>query len=137
MKPRGLSMVELVLCITLLAMVFLVVMNLVPVVVLGGVEARHRLVAVTRAGEVLDNCSSGPYSRLQIGSYDADNPGRLAGYLNDLIEDGITYRSSVQIVAIAGIDPKNARRVKVRVTWQERKKTLEAARLRTVSAVRR
>lgn len=134
---RGISLVELVLSFSLLAMVFLVVLNLVPMVVFGELEARHRLLALNRAGELLDTCSAGPFSHLQPGTYDAAAPGPMIGYLNDFTEDSITYRSILDVENVPGILPKHAKRVKVRVVWEERRKSLQVARVRTISAIRR
>jgi hypothetical protein len=135
---RGASLVELVLTISLLAIVFLVILNLVPSVIFGGVEARHRLLAGQIAGEILDTCAAGPFSNLQIGTYSPSNPGRLAGYLNDVTsEDQVVFRPEVTVAAVSGLQPKHVKRVLAVVRWKERNKELHVARVRSISGVRR
>lgn len=135
---RGASLVELVLTISLLAVVFLLILNLVPSVIFGGVEARHRLQAGQIAGELLDTCAARPFTALQLGTYNPTNPGRLAGYLNDVTtDDQVTFHPEVTISSVTGLDPKHLKRVRATVRWRERNKDLHVARVRSVSGIRR
>jgi hypothetical protein len=90
------------------------------------------------AGELLDLCSAGPFTRLQIGTYNPTSPGPFAGYLQDrTTSDQIVLSPAIATSAVAGVAPDKLKKVKVTVTWRERRRQRQLVRVRQISCVRR
>lgn len=138
MRRRGLTLAELTLTASLLAIVFLVILNLVPSAIYSGVESRHRLDAQALAGQLLDTCSARPFSKLQVGTYDPTSPGNLAGYLVDVTtSDQVVLQPRVDISLVTGVAADKLKKVKVTVVWRERNRQCRSVRVRQISCVRR
>lgn len=138
MIRRGISLLELTVTTSLLVVVFLVLINLLPSMIYAGTQARHRMAATALAGEILDQCSAGPYERLQVGVWTPAAAGPLAGYLQDqVLDDQVVLSPQVRVAAVTGFDLANLVQVTVTVRWQHRRRNLEQSRLRRIASIRR
>lgn len=138
---RAFTLAETVLCLSLLAIVFLVVTNLIPVAIYGQVEVRHRLEAGSLAGEVLNTCAAQGIERFPLGHADSTSGGVASAYLQDRTGyDGIVYRSTLDVERVTygsgSVFPDNKLKLfKVKVQWHERNRTLDVTRIRQLARV--
>ena len=108
---RGLSLVETIFSLALLALVLIVVLNLFPSSMATVRVAEQRYRAETLAASVLDDQVSQPFSSLTVG---------LSQDLAASIYDQVAYRPHLDISAAGTEDPNYLKSVKITVQWTYR-----------------
>lgn len=133
MRRRGVSLVEVIVAVTLLALVGVFVLNLLPTSALAVRQAEHRIAAVQLSQSLLAEAALGPYDALALGEQDLP-PVPL--------DDQVVLKPVRQVMAVTGPhaeDPAHVRRVRIVVRWTEARNTRiqEVWQEQWVSRVRR
>ncbi|MEW6278458.1 MAG: hypothetical protein AB1758_07555 [Candidatus Eremiobacterota bacterium] len=139
---RGMSLAELILTATLLALIFIFLLNILPTTMMSIRQAEHRIRASAVAQAILDECASGPFRDLQANAtYIPGSPGPLGAMLGrqDLrMDDGVVLQPTLEVSAgAAGVPRDRLARVRVIVTWQERGRQLRVIRELKISCLQR
>ena len=111
MRQRGHSLLEIVVCISLLSMVIVLVMNLFPVALTTLRHAENKYQASNLAKSVLDDWSSRPFASL--------TPGTLQN-LNAVPVEGGVLQPVLEIYNVPKSDPNYLRSIRVDVGWSEK-----------------
>lgn len=119
MKNRGVNLMEVVLGASLLALVFLFMLNIFPATMIGVRKAEHRLDAAGLAESILEAARAAPFTDLVPGSYDADTPGALplARYT---CEDNTVLEPRLTIETVPGIPATQLLRLRLTIHWSDR-----------------
>lgn len=143
MRRRGLSLIDVVFTASLLAIVFMIILSLLPTAMYSVRQSEHRLQASALCLAILDECRAGPFSRLQSDtSADASTPGPLG----DLIrrnqrpgDDGTVYTAHLEVgpAPHSSVPRSTLATVQVEVRWRERGQTLQIGRTTQISALNR
>lgn len=143
MRPRGLSLIEVVFAASLLAVVFMILLSIFPTAMFSVRQTEHRLVASGIAQAILDECRSGPFLLLEENAeIDQTSPG----YLGDLVrrslhpgDDGVSYQARLRVRSSpTSTVPRNSLAlVEVVVSWRERGRDYELQRSLQVAALSR
>lgn len=133
MRRRGASLVEVIVAVTLLALVGVVVLNLLPTSALAVRQAEHRIAAVQLCQSLLAEAALGPYDALALGEQVLP-PVTL--------DDQVVLKPVRRVMAVTGPhaeDPAHVRRVRIEVRWTEARntRTQEVWQEQWVSRVRR
>lgn len=119
MSRRGLSLMEVVLGASLLALVFLFMLNIFPATMIGVRKAEHRLDAASLAESILEAARAAPFTDLVPGSYDADTPGALP-LSRYTCEDQTVLEPHLSIDTVPGIPADQLVRLRLTITWKDR-----------------
>ena len=143
MRPRGMTLIEVIFTASLLALVFMVLLSIFPTAMFSVRQTEHRLTANNIAQAVIDECRSGPFARLVAdATVDKTTPGPLGDILrrsdqkgDDKMEFETTLRVSSSPTASV---PRNTLcLVAVEVAWKERGQTYQVQRRLQLSALNR
>lgn len=141
MRRRGLSLLELIFTATLLALVFMVMLNLLPGSMMSVRQGEHRVRANALAQAILDELCSGPYSQIQNdGNYTvaSANPiGAMLGRQDRELDDGTVLDPVVEVSAVPGISRRSIAHVRLTITWKERSGFHKIVREMDISSVLR
>jgi len=125
MNPRrGASMLEVIFAASLLAIVFMVLLSVLPSSLFALRKGEHRAQALALAMGVLQECRSGPFSRLQSDGVFTPLSGPPLGPLLQrhmpVSSDGMQYEVELQIGNPGAGLPRNLLALaRVRVRWNE------------------
>jgi hypothetical protein len=151
MKRRGLSLVDVIFTASLLAVIFMVMMSLLPTAILSVKQTQHRLEANTLAGTILDECRSGAFENLLI-NYDVDpnspftvdltTPGALGDVLRRTPRRnhyGVEYTPRIVLAKspTSTLPRGMLAQVRVEVRWRERNQEFEVVRILQIAKVNR
>lgn len=124
MRPRGVSLVELIFTATLLSLVFLVLLSLLPSSLMSVRQGEHRLHANALAQAILDECASGPFADLEVDrTYLPTSPGPLGQMLQRQqlrLDDGTVFEPTLEVSGVPGIARTSLARVRITLTWKEK-----------------
>ncbi|MBS2035972.1 hypothetical protein JST97_13365 [bacterium] len=143
MSRRAMTLIEVIFTASLLAIVFMVLLSIFPTAMFSVRQTEHRLTANNIAQAILDECRSGPFSRLTTNtSVDLSTPGALGDVLrrsNQKGDDGMEFEPTMKVT---GSPTSSAPRstlcqLKVDVAWKERGQTFHVARVLQISALNR
>ena len=104
---RGLSLMEVVVATSILAMVFMLVANLFPTSFMALRTSGQRMEAESLAASLLEDYRARPFSQLPVG---LDVRPQASG----------SYQPQVQVLAVAGEDPAYLVEVRVEVSWSDK-----------------
>ena len=124
MRSRGLTLVELIVSISLLALVVMFVLELVPTSMLSLRRSEGRLVGETIAEGELEREASAAFVHLTAGSQKQ---------LPDQTVGSLTYHLKTQTLRAGSENPNRLLTLKVTVTWTEQGTTRTAVRERWAS----
>ncbi|MGE0493602.1 MAG: prepilin-type N-terminal cleavage/methylation domain-containing protein [Vulcanimicrobiota bacterium] len=104
---RGLSLMEVVVTTSILAMVFMLVANLFPTSFMALRTSGQRMEAESLAASLLEDYRSRPYSQLPVG---LDVSPQASG----------SYQARVRVVPVSGEDPTYLVELQVEVRWADK-----------------
>lgn len=123
---RGLSLVDVVFTASLLAIVFMVLLSLLPAAMLSIRQTEHRLTAGSLAQHVLDECRSRPFSLLAANQVvDITTAGPLGDILRQLPtrgDDAVEFATTLKVEDSphSTVPRDTLAMVTVEVKWHER-----------------
>lgn len=142
-RPRALSLVEVIFTVSVLALVFMVLLNVLPTSILSVRKSEHRLTAGSVAQAVLDECRSAPFEYWEAdNSYDTASPapvGPLLQRCRRTLADGVVFEPKMQVGPVTGSGAPRATLAQIRVTvvWTARNESLSLVRELRLSPVLR
>lgn len=104
---RGLSLMEVVVTTSILAMVFMLVANLFPTSFMALRTSGQRMEAESLAASLLEDYRSRPHSQLPVG---LDVSPQTEG----------PYQARVRVMAVSGEDPNYLVEIRVEVSWSDK-----------------
>lgn len=143
MRRRGLSLIDVIFTASLLAVVFMVLLSLLPTAMLSVRQTEHRLTAGALATAVLDECRSGPFELLATDQVvDLSTPGALGDILRRAPRKGSDAVEYLPVLRVAASPhstvPRNALAfLTVEVRWRERGEDLRLSRELQVAKLNR
>lgn len=124
MTRRGLSLLELIFTATLLALVFMVMLNLLPSAMMSVRQSEHRVRASALAQAIMDELSSMSYTDLeQDRTYIIGSPGDIGAMLarqERTLDDGTVLEPTLEVSGVAGISRRSLAHVRLTLSWKER-----------------
>jgi Tfp pilus assembly protein PilV len=114
LKPRGMSLIETVVAITMLALATIVAVASLPATTALSNKGRNRVAAAELAQATLEEHRAKPFSVLPAPPADVSLGKSL------LEGTGIEFTRKLRVSAVSGYSPQQLRRVTVTVTWRER-----------------
>lgn len=114
MNKRALSLIEVVVATTLLALATLVAVGALPAMTMSSNRARFQVEALELAQGLLEQQRASAWMTIATYPYRTDLASR------PLERTGIVFLPKLEIDQVAGYDPMLLRRVQVTVEWSER-----------------
>lgn len=131
MNKRALSLIEVVVSTTLLALATLVAVGALPAMTMSSNRARFQVEALELAQGLLEQQRASAWMTIATYPYRVD----LASH--PLENTSIVYQPRLEIDQVPGYDPLLLRRVQVTVEWQDRNATRKVQHETMVSNVPR
>jgi Tfp pilus assembly protein PilV len=105
------SLIEIIFSVTLFCLIFMAMINILPLATFAIKRTEHRIRASALAQSVLEEKRAGPFSALDSQPVAAQQTDR----------DGTVYAIVYEAPAMdPGVDAQKLRRIVVTVTWKER-----------------
>ncbi|GMU53008.1 MAG: hypothetical protein AMXMBFR33_21540 [Candidatus Xenobia bacterium] len=127
MSRRGLSALESVVTIAVLALVIVMLCTLYPMTGISIESSRQRLEAQSLAESTLDQLRGQSFAALGLGQRE----------LPAVTRHGLEYRRQVEVFVVSGRDPDYLRGLEVRVSWSWRGRPQQLSRELWISTVGR
>ncbi len=127
MSRRGLSALESVVAIAVLALVIVMLCTLYPMTGISIESSRQRLEAQSLAESTLDQLRGQSFAALGLGQRE----------LTAVTRHGLEYRRQMEVFVVPGRDPEFLRGLEVRVSWNWRGRPQQLSRELWISTVGR
>lgn len=126
-RRRGLSVLESVVAICLLALVLVCLFTLYPMTGLSVSQSRQSLEAQALADSMLEQLQAQSFSSVTLGASD----------WSPVTRNGVVYSRHLEVFPIEGRDPDALRAVEVRVSWTSATRSRQIVREQWLSSVGR
>lgn len=142
-RRLGLSLIDVVFSASLLAVVFMILMNIFPTAMFSVRQSEHRLVAGGIAQSILEECQSGPFTHLVANqNVDLTTPGPLGDILrrsNHKGDDGMDYVPTLAVAnsPTSAVPRSTLAQLRVEVSWFERGQVRKLERILQVASISR
>jgi type II secretory pathway pseudopilin PulG len=123
-RALALTLLELVVSFSLLAMIITVVLELLPGSLISLHHSQSRFAAANVAQNQVNYICSRSFGSNSVGT---------SRDLTDEVLDKMTYHVHLDVLAVAGQDPATIRLVRITVSWYEKNQTLQVVRERQIS----
>lgn len=111
LKKRGMSLVEAIIALTVMALVTTLVANLLPSLGFTIKRSENRYQADTLAVSILSHQAARPFDDLTPTPYTPYSTQKW---------DGTSFDSEIEIFEVPGTDAENVMGLRVRIRWEER-----------------
>lgn len=134
-------MLELIFTATLLALVFMVMLNLVPTAMMSVRQGEHRVAANALAQAIVDECETMHFRHLQADrTYIPGSPGAVGAMLTRQardLEDGTVLEPTLEVAGLPGYNRRSIAHLRLTIAWQEKTGRRSLTREMDVSSVLR
>jgi type II secretory pathway pseudopilin PulG len=110
-RPRGVSLVELVVTLFVIGIMLILLLNLFPTSMATVKQGERYLQAETLAQSILEQQRARPYKELEVGIY----------LLDPVRYEGSDLTPTLEVFVIDDVPPEDLLGLRVTVTWQVRK----------------
>lgn len=124
MRRRGLSLLELIFTASLLALVFMVMLNVVPTAMMSVRQGEHRVAANALAQSIMDECQTMHFQPFRADrTYIPGSPGVVGAMLDRqprTLEDGTVFEPTLEVSGIAGFERRSLAHIRLTIAWKEK-----------------